>query len=236
MIFSLKAAGKELYLKEEPLGGLTFSDNFPTERVGSVEVYGFKVEVGVNPEKPFPVSHQNYRRVLKAAEVAALVGSGAIVEGAVRLKGAELQTLFLSYGVVKELFGGSRALNLVLEGLFSTFESERNPYFKELFKGEPEEVLKELLKEGYFARMVGLRYGEVFAPEEGKEVFLVREIENRADRNAVLVIYCDGRKLGYLKRELAAFVSPILDGGVVLTGKVVRLGEDGVLKLKAVGF
>jgi hypothetical protein len=75
----------------------------------------------------------------------------------------------------------------------------------------------------------------------GDALFLVREPENPADRNAVLIgRVCQGtdgairgEQIGYLSLELARDLAPILDqGGVVMFAEVLELtgdltGEDG---------
>ena len=238
MIYRLKLGEREVYLKEaKPLGALTFGQEEPVDELGVLEVYGQRVEVGGAPREPFGESSRNYPLVVKAAQVVALTAAGAPIEGALEIKEMDRRELFLIGEVLRELLGERALLNFTLEGLLSTFEGERNPHFKELLKGKEEEILEELLREGYLARVVGIYFGEVGREgiEEGAPVFVVREHDNRADPNAVKVLYKDGRKLGYLRRSLAKKLAPIIDRGALLTGRLVRVEREVVVEVKAVG-
>jgi len=238
VIYRLKFGKREVYLKEaKPLGALTFGREEPVEELGVLEVYGQKVEIGGTPREPFGESSRNYPLIVKAAQVVALTAAGAPIEGALEVKETGRRELLLIGEVLRELLGERALLNFTLEGLLSTFEGERNPHFKELLKGREEETLGELLREGYLARVVGIYFGEVGKEgiEEGAPVFVVREHDNRADPNAVKVLYKDGRKLGYLRRSLAKKFAPIIDEGILLTGRLVRAEREVVVEIKAVG-
>jgi hypothetical protein len=67
---------------------------------------------------------------------------------------------------------------------------------------------------------------------EGDALYLVREANNPVDRNAVQVrrVVCVepdkprmGEQLGYLSRELAADLAPLLDGGVVMIARILNV-------------
>jgi hypothetical protein len=58
---------------------------------------------------------------------------------------------------------------------------------------------------------------------KGEGLKLVREPANSYDRNAVGVRRSNGEQLGYLPRELARKVAPLLDGGSLCQAKIVRL-------------
>jgi len=239
VIYRLKFGEREVFLKEvEPVGALAFGEGAPVEELGVLEVYGQRVEVGGAPQEVFGESSRNYPLVVKAARVVALTAGGAPIEGTFEVKEAGRKEVLLIGEVVRALLGEKAFLNLVLEGILSTFTEERSPFFEELLRGrEPAEALRELLKEGYLARVVGIYFGEVGREEveEGAPVFVVREHENPADPNAVKVLYRDGRKLGYLRRTLAQAIAPLVDGGLLLKGRVVRAEREVVVEVKAAG-
>ncbi len=236
MIYGIKTGEREIFLKEdETTGALTFTERTTLRKVGVLEVYGQKVEIGIAGE-PLPAeSSRNYLLVIKLARVVGLLRGGFPIEGTLEVRELTRRELLLAGEVLRRLTGEREVLNFALEGLMSTFEGERNPYFEELLRGrDRNETLRELLKEGYLARVVGVRFGEVDQVEEGARLFIVREHQNEKDPNAVKVLYKDGRRLGYLRRSLAEVVAPILDGGTFLTGEVRGVGEEVVALLREV--
>jgi hypothetical protein len=61
----------------------------------------------------------------------------------------------------------------------------------------------------------------------GGPIELVREPHNPHDGNAVAVPNIGGQQLGYLKREVAQWFAPILDGGVEFNYTAYRKPESG---------
>jgi hypothetical protein len=59
----------------------------------------------------------------------------------------------------------------------------------------------------------------------GDAVLLEREPENRQDRNAILVLSENGDELGYVPRQHAREMAPLLDGGAVYEATVKRLWQ-----------
>jgi hypothetical protein len=59
----------------------------------------------------------------------------------------------------------------------------------------------------------------------GDAVLLEREPENRHDRNAIMILSEDGEELGYVPREHAREMAPLLDGGAAYEATVKRLWE-----------
>lgn len=60
---------------------------------------------------------------------------------------------------------------------------------------------------------------------EGSPVIPVREPDNPADPNAVLLMDLFGRKMGYARRAVAAVVAKWMDGGYLVLGHCSRAGE-----------
>ncbi len=57
----------------------------------------------------------------------------------------------------------------------------------------------------------------------GEELALVREPNNEADPNAIAVRRSDGRPLGYLRRQIAAALAPLMDAGATYTASVLEV-------------
>ena len=98
---------------------------------------------------------------------------------------------------------------------------------------EPEEEEEELLFLGSIkCQIVGIRYyrGEA---HPGEYVKLVREPSNPYDRNAIRVENLSGEKVGHVKKEQAAALTPIMDGGldVKLDGTIPYAGNQWNLPL-----
>ncbi len=58
----------------------------------------------------------------------------------------------------------------------------------------------------------------------GQEVTLVRDYDNQADRNA-LIVCLTGRELGYIPRNVAQVLAPEIDAGADLDASVIRIME-----------
>lgn len=55
----------------------------------------------------------------------------------------------------------------------------------------------------------------------GQKVFIVREVTNNFDTNAILVVNEKGESLGHLSAELAELISPLVDKGKIEIEKVI---------------
>ncbi|MBZ0274396.1 HIRAN domain-containing protein [bacterium] len=85
--------------------------------------------------------------------------------------------------------------------------------------------------EAWSTRVAGFSYhGGAFIREEcgvektilakGDECRLFREPYNPVDPNAIGIMHVSGRKLGYVRKTIAALVAPLMDLGVVYRAKV----------------
>ena len=225
MIYTLKLGEREISLSEtEPLGTLSFSEGGKADVYQEMVVLGAPVEVGIGRTAVFPESQRNYATVLTVARAVGFFSAGAPLEAAVVLSEMGALTVRLGVFAVSELLSEKRALNLSLEGA-KAFEYEEvlREEFESILKGS-ELDLRELLRDGYYTRVVGDNHGEVI-PEEisaGEPVFVVRE-ENPNHRLAVKFLTKDGRKVGYMRREIADLVAPLMDEGLFLKGEVVQV-------------
>jgi hypothetical protein len=57
----------------------------------------------------------------------------------------------------------------------------------------------------------------------GDPVFVVREPHNSHDPNAVALLWKNGEKLGYLRRNIAAHIAPLMDHGRLYTASVAAV-------------
>ena len=63
----------------------------------------------------------------------------------------------------------------------------------------------------------------------GDKAALRREPDNRYDPNAVAVCTASGEQIGYLSREVAAEIAPLLDQGTRVDAEVSSLTGGGLL-------
>jgi len=225
VIYSLKVNGREIFLLEtEPLGALSVAGSGAVDSYQEMAVLGSSVSVGIGKDAVFPESQRNYATVLTVARAVGFVSAGAPLEAAAVLSEMGALTVRLGIFAVSELLSEERALNLSLEGA-KAFEYEgvlREEFERTLKRSELD--FRELLKTGYYTRVVGDNHGEVI-PEEisaGEPLFVVRE-ENPNHRLAVKFLTKDGRKVGYMRREIADLVAPLIDEGLFLKGEVVQV-------------
>ncbi len=225
MIYSLKLGEREIFLSEtEPLGVLSSSESGTADVYQEMEVLGAPVKVGIGKKAVFPDSQRNYALILSVARAVGLAFGGAPLEAAVILSKGGSVAVRLGIFAVSELLSEERTLNLSLEGAKAfEYEGVLREEFERVLK-EREIDLRELLKNGYYTRVAGDGHGEIY-PEDvsaGEPVFVVRE-ENPNHRLAVKFLTRDGRKIGYMRREVADLVAPLMDEGLFLKGEVVQI-------------
>jgi hypothetical protein len=83
-------------------------------------------------------------------------------------------------------------------------------------------------------RVAGCRYQATTPAVPGAPVQFVREPANAWDANAVAVIDMDGRRIGYLFREIAEEYAALMDCGCVrLCGRMAAPGEPSYDPVRA---
>lgn len=77
--------------------------------------------------------------------------------------------------------------------------------------------------ENIYTKVVGVTYDGIqsILPRlhAGMPLKLVREPSNQYDKNAVAV-WCNGKKIGHLSRDLAADIAPLMDSGTAVDGTI----------------
>lgn len=82
-------------------------------------------------------------------------------------------------------------------------------------------------------QIVGSQYHEgaraaILELARGEELALLREKDNRFDKNAVAVLDVCGQKLGYIPRQDAPSVARILDTGLAVTARCRVKGTTSI--------
>lgn len=84
--------------------------------------------------------------------------------------------------------------------------------------------------ESLYTKVVGVTFDGIqsILPRlhAGMPLRLIREPDNRYDRNAVAV-WCNGKKIGHLSRELAADIAPLMDKGIDVGGTIEQITGGG---------
>jgi HIRAN domain len=71
------------------------------------------------------------------------------------------------------------------------------------------------------------RQVELARSKPGERIDLVREPTNPYDINAVALVSCRGVQVGYLAREHAIWIAPMIDAGAIFSATVERVAPKG---------
>ncbi|MCD8199432.1 MAG: DEAD/DEAH box helicase, partial [Coriobacteriaceae bacterium] len=124
----------------------------------------------------------------------------------------------------------------------TTDATETGNYVAELFEHEDEicdtgDYAGITQATSFNTKVVGVtfenRQDVIETLEAGEELQLVREPENEFDENAIAVRRRDGTQLGYLNRQLAERLAPVMDAGVAYDAAISAITgreEDGDLR------
>lgn len=73
--------------------------------------------------------------------------------------------------------------------------------------------------ETFYSKLVGVTFDDrqsvIPTLEDGEELVVERESHNPVDPNAIRILTQDGRMVGYIRREIAAEIAPLIDAGTV---------------------
>lgn len=91
----------------------------------------------------------------------------------------------------------------------------------------------------FYSRVVGVTRGNRQAVirkcRKREQLQLIREPDNSADKNAVIVARASGEQLGYLSRDLAEEIAPRLDKGWRVDCSIANITGGGWFSSKARG-
>ena len=103
------------------------------------------------------------------------------------------------------------------------------------------DLIKPLIKEinlfgSYIAGTTHLNDKSVLdVIKVGNMLSLQRE-DNKFDSNAILILYEDGRKLGYVPEKDNIIFARLMDAGKLLKAKITRIEQKGSFKQISVGI
>ena len=103
------------------------------------------------------------------------------------------------------------------------------------------DIIKPLIKEihlfdSYIAGTTHLKDKSVLdAIKVGNMLNLQRE-DNKFDSNAILILYEDGRKLGYVPEKDNIIFARLMDAGKLLKAKITKIEQKGSFKQISVGI
>lgn len=209
---------------------------------------GLTMRGNANAKRLAPINSDPAFRLMR------LYGSLVSIRAGMIALGLE-KSHFFRYADSLELYAAADALsenerrNIFLEGFLGSWRDLALPQISVLASIAgidtqiTEEELRKTIREWYAnavswsTRIAGFSHQAAhFLREEngveksklakGDECRLVREPYNPADPNAVKVIHQSGRKVGYLRRTIAAYVAPIMDLGAVYRSKVCAFLPD----------
>jgi len=183
----------------------------------------------------YPLSPKNFAFLVNLARILAYARAGALFKVACWLEyrlAPDEHLLHLAGTLLEPVLE-----NLAIEAYLGSFsEFSQNGPLARILGGlieDIDELARKFFKKAeiFYTRVVGFRFREdrftvVRHGEEklilnaGDDVFLVREPQNRADPNAVAVIWINGEKLGYLRRTIARYLAPVMDQGGLFVGKI----------------
>ena len=103
------------------------------------------------------------------------------------------------------------------------------------------DLIKPLIKEihlfdSYIAGTTHLKDKSVLdVIQVGNMLSLQRE-DNKFDSNAILILYEDGRKLGYVPEKDNIIFARLMDAGKLLKAKITKIEQKGSFKQISVGI
>ena len=106
---------------------------------------------------------------------------------------------------------------------------------------ELSDIIKPLVKEihlfdSYIAGTTHLKDKSVLdAIKVGDMLKLLRE-DNKFDSNAILILYEDGKKIGYVPEKDNLIFARLMDSGKLLKAKITKIEQKGSFKQISVGI
>ena len=127
----------------------------------------------------------------------------------------------MAFQLKKSYFRGKERLEFILRDLqpscLSTNQLDEVLFLDAQAYLTKDEYLDIELKKSFFTNIAGVifydRQEKLKNLEENATLYLIREIDNPIDPNAIIVAN-NGETLGYLKKDLAKHLAPLIDNGV----------------------
>lgn len=127
-------------------------------------------------------------------------------------------------------WNGQRTVQLVMSDV--RFHPKADKRFRQLYaeKHDGHSTIGEA--EMFYSKLVGVTFNErqkvIPTLTAGEELVLEREKDNPVDRNAIHVLTKKGQELGYIRKEIAAEIAPLIDAGTMYRCGVTAItgGDD----------
>ena len=103
------------------------------------------------------------------------------------------------------------------------------------------DIIKPLIKEihlfdSYIAGTTHLRDASVLEEIKIGDMLKLQREDNKFDSNAILILYEDGRKLGYVPEKDNIIFARLMDAGKLLKAKITKIEQKGSFKQISVGI
>ena len=103
------------------------------------------------------------------------------------------------------------------------------------------DIIKPLIKEihlfdSYIAGTTHLKDKSVLEKIQVGNMLSLQREDNKFDSNAILILYEDGRKLGYVPEKDNIIFARLMDAGKLLKAKITRIEQKGSFKQISVGI
>lgn len=126
------------------------------------------------------------------------------------------------YIVVLIIVGGVVAIGILI--------SKRNQQKHNDKVDDELQPLSSKTGDSLYTKVVGVTFDGIqsILPQlhAGMPLRLIREPGNQYDRNAVAV-WCNGKKIGHLSKELASDIAPLMDKGIDVGGTIEQITGGG---------
>ena len=103
------------------------------------------------------------------------------------------------------------------------------------------DIIKPLVKEihlfdSYIAGTTHLKDRSVLDTIRVGNMLSLQREDNKFDSNAIMILYEDGRKLGYVPEKDNIIFARLMDAGKLLKAKITRIEQKGSFKQISVGI
>ena len=103
------------------------------------------------------------------------------------------------------------------------------------------DIIKPLIKEihlfdSYVAGTAHLKDRSVLDTIRVGNMLSLQREDNKFDSNAIMILYEDGRKLGYVPEKDNIIFARLMDAGKLLKAKITRIEQKGSFKQISVGI
>lgn len=188
--------------------------------------------------KPSPLAQTNYIFVVHLAKFMAYLQRGVYLKVANWLNKTKIDRSHLV--LLNTLLSDSIRHNLFWEYVLGSYEEHLEIYSISRLLTEPPDNIDTFARKWYasnpsfYTRVVGFNYNmkrfikningeELLTIKPNDTVFVIREYDNKHDPNSVALMHESGKKLGYIRRNIARHLAPVMDKGRLYTAKVTAV-------------